>query len=162
MITTAHKRGLAPEEDLEEAVLYMTQLNAIGYELGKLEYVKAMTDVTGFGLLGHLIEMCEGSNLSAEIEYGKVPLMKNIRDYAAKMIYPDITFRNWKSYEKKVSGIGPESLLTLCDPQTSGGLLVAVDPRYEKAFINFTKKHHLDINNLGVIQPKSPILVAIK
>ena len=68
MIATAHKRGLAIPDDLDAAIKSMSQLNSIGYEFGKLEYVKAMTDVTGFGLLGHLIEMCEGSGLSAEIE----------------------------------------------------------------------------------------------
>lgn len=162
MITTAHKRGLADEEDFMKTVRSMTQLNSVGYEFGKLEYVKAMTDVTGFGLLGHLIEMCEGSNVSAEIEYSKVPLLKNISHYASKMIYPDGTMRNWKSFEGKVSGIGQESLLTLCDPQTSGGLLVAVDPRYETEFISHAKKQHLEINNLGVITPKNPILVAVK
>ena len=72
MITTAHKRGLALKKDFSEAIKTMTKLNSIGYEFGKLDYVKAMTDVTGFGLLGHLIEMCEGSNLSAEIEYEKI------------------------------------------------------------------------------------------
>jgi len=161
MITTAHKRGLALAEDFEMAVKSMIQLNSIGYELGKLDYVKAMTDVTGFGLLGHLIEMCEGSGLSAEIEYSKVPLLNNISEYASKMIYPDITFRNWKSYEQKVTGIGSESLLTLCDPQTSGGLLIAVDPLYETDLIYFTKKQHLDIKPLGVFKPKSTTFVTL-
>ncbi len=161
MITTAHKRGLAAKENFEEAVKTMTMLNTIGYEFGKLDYVKAMTDVTGFGLLGHLIEMCEGSGLSAEIEYAKVPLMKNLSDYAAKMIYPDITFRNWKSYESKVEGIGTESLLTLCDPQTSGGLLVAVDPYHEKEFISFSAKPGIQVKSFGFLKEKTPILVRV-
>ncbi|MBI4929119.1 MAG: selenide, water dikinase SelD [Bacteroidetes bacterium] len=163
MITTAHKRGAVIEKDFEEAVRSMTQLNSLGYEFGKLDYVKAMTDVTGFGLLGHLIELCEGSNLSAEIEYSKIPLLKNISHYASEKIYPDGTMRNWKSYEHKVSGIGTESLLTLCDPQTSGGLLVAVDSGYEDEFISFTKKHHLDLHPFGICRqkarmPDSPIV----
>ncbi len=162
MITTAHKRGLAYEKDFEEAISTMSQLNSIGYKFGKLDYVQAMTDVTGFGLLGHLIEMCEGSNLSAEIEYEKIPLLKNISHYASKMIYPDITFRNWKSYESKVSGIGTESLLTLCDPQTSGGLLLAVDFPCENEFIMFAKKNHLHLESFGFLKKKNGILVAIK
>jgi len=162
MITTAHKRGLALEEDFREAMRWMTELNSIGYEFGKLDYVKAMTDVTGFGLLGHLIEVCEGSNLSAEIEYSKIPLLKNISHYASKMIYPDITFRNWKSYESKVEGIGTESLLTLCDPQTSGGLLVAVDPHYENDFISLTKKFGFNVKSFGFLKQKTSILVASK
>lgn len=162
MITTAHKRGLAMEEDFKEAVNIMTSLNSIGYEFGKLEYVKAMTDVTGFGLLGHLIEMCEGANLSAEIEYSKIPLLKNISHYASKMIYPDITFRNWKSYESKTEGIGTESLLTLCDPQTSGGLLVAVDTVNENGFIALSKALGYDLKSFGFIKEKSSILVVVK
>lgn len=168
MITTAHKRGLALEEDFSEAVKTMTQLNSIGYEFGKLDYVKAMTDVTGFGLLGHLIEMCEGSNLSAEIDYSKIPLLKNISHYTSKMIYPDITFRNWNSYEQKVSLVGisnpdqqTESLLTLCDPQTSGGLLAAIDPHYENNFISLTKKFGFDLKNFGFMKEKTSTLVAV-
>lgn len=162
MITTAHKRGLALEEDFSEAIKTMTQLNSIGYEFGKLDYVKAMTDVTGFGLLGHLIEICEGANLSAEIEYSKIQLLKNISHYTSKMIYPDITFRNWNSYESKVEGIGTESLLTLCDPQTSGGLLVAVDPRYENEFISFAKKSDITLKSFGFLKEKTSILVAVR
>jgi selenide,water dikinase len=74
IITTAQKRGLAEAHDVEEAVKWMTELNTLGYEFGKLDYVKALTDVTGFGLLGHLLEVCEGSGLSAELEYAKIPI----------------------------------------------------------------------------------------
>jgi len=162
MITTANKRGLAPKEDFEEAIKFMTQLNLIGYEFGKLEYVKAMTDVTGFGLLGHLIEMCEGSNLSAEVEYSKIPLLKNIPGYASRMIYPDGTMRNWKSFDGKVAGIGTESLFTLCDPQTSGGLLVAVDPRYENDFISFAAGNSLYFISIGMLKsPATPLISVI-
>ena len=139
----------------------MTQLNSICYEFGKLDYVKAMTDVTGFGLLGHLIEMCEGSNLSAEIDYSKIPLMKNISHYATKMIYPDITFRNWSSYSSKVdlaplssrrgAGGEAESILTLCDPQTSGGVLAAVDSSYENEFIAQSKRLGYELKNFGFL-----------
>lgn len=162
MITTAHKRGLADEKDFSEAIKTMTQLNSIGYEFGKLDFVKAMTDVTGFGLLGHLIEMCEGANLSAEVEYSKIPLLKNVSHYAAKMIYPDITFRNWKSYESKVEGIGTESILTLCDPQTSGGLLVAVDSKYENEFLSFTKKAGFEMKCIGSFSDKKEKVIYIK
>ena len=161
MISTAHKRGLALEDDFSEAVGLMTTLNSFGYELGQQEYVKAMTDVTGFGLLGHLIEMCEGNGLSAEIEYSRIPLLQNISHYALKMIYPDGTMRNWKSYEAKVIGIGAESLFTLCDPQTSGGLLVAVDSPYENEFIALAKKHQFNLKSFGVIKAKNTTLVTI-
>jgi selenide, water dikinase len=161
MISAANKRGLALQEDFEESITYMTQLNSIGYEFGKLHYVKAMTDVTGFGLLGHLIEMCEGSGLSAEIEYSKIPLIKNISHYASKMIYPDGTMRNWKSFDGKVAGIGSESLLTLCDPQTSGGLLVAVEPSYENDFLSLAKQHSLYLISIGELKAKNSTFISI-
>lgn len=161
MITTAHKRGVAVEKDFEEAVKWMTTLNAAGEIFGKLDYVKAMTDVTGFGLLGHLIEMCEGANLSAEIEYGKIPLLPNIQYYVEKMIYPDSTFRNWKAYENKVQGIGPQSLLTLCDAQTNGGLLVAVDPSHETGFAAEVENLGISLQSFGRMMKKGEKAVII-
>ncbi len=162
IITTAQKRGLAMQEDLEEAVRVMTELNTLGYELGKLSYVKAMTDITGFGLLGHLTEVCEGSGLSAEIEYGKVPLLKNISHYISKFIYPDNTMRNWQSYEKKVNGIGAESLLTLCDPQTSGGLLVCVEENKAGEFENFVRSKNLELKPFGKLVSRAEHVIVIK
>jgi selenide, water dikinase len=134
IITTAQKRGLAEPDDLTEAVRSMAELNKLGTEFGQLKYVNALTDITGFGLLGHLIEVCEGSGVSAQLEYQHVPLIRNLQTYLTKFIYPDNTMRNWQSYEKKVKGIGSESLLTLCDPQTSGGLLVCVDKNHQQEF----------------------------
>src|ERR1035437_6394321 len=182
MITTAHKRGVVEKNDFEEAVKSMTQLNSIGYEFGKLDYVKAMTDVTGFGLLGHLIEMCEGSNLSAEIEFEKIPKMKNLSFYINQKCIPGGTERNWKSFETKVtSPLNPlslkrgekgtgvdwgEAILTLCDPQTSGGLLVAVDPKYENDFLSFTKKYGFELQSFGTFRrkedtPGSPVVTIL-
>lgn len=162
IITTAQKRDLALPEDLEEAVKVMTQLNTLGFEFGKLDYVRALTDITGFGLLGHLLEVCEGSNLSAEIEYSKIPLLSNIRCYLSKFIYPDNTMRNWQSYEKKVEGIGSESLLTLCDPQTSGGLLVCVEGSKASEFEQFTRKLGVEIKPFGTLSSKDPGRIFIK
>jgi len=146
IITTGQKRGLAETDDVAEAVRIMTELNEIGAEFGKLSYVHAMTDVTGFGLLGHLLEVCEGSGVSAELDYQKIPLVRNLQSYLSKFIYPDNTMRNWQSYEKKVKGIGSESLLTLCDPQTSGGLLVCVDKNNQQEFES-------KFNALGILKP---------
>jgi selenide, water dikinase len=161
MVTTAHKRGVALPEDMEEAVHVMTQLNTIGYELGMLPYIHAMTDVTGFGLLGHLLEVCEGSNLSAEIAFSKIPMLKNISHYTSNMIYPDNTMRNWQSYEKKVGGIGMESLLTLCDPQTSGGLMVSVDAEESHAFEEFMHAQGFDLQPFGKLTDKKPITISV-
>jgi selenide, water dikinase len=162
IITTAQKRGVALPEDVNEAVRIMTELNSLGYEFGKLEYVKAMTDITGFGLLGHLIEVCEGSSLSAEIEYEKVPLVKNLSHYLSKFIYPDNTMRNWQSYEKKVNGIGAESLLTLCDPQTSGGLLVCVEEASAEEFETLMNSKGQAIKPFGRFVKKGDFVVQVK
>ncbi len=161
MITTALKRGQAVPEDFEEAVNIMSQLNTLGHELGKLDYVTALTDVTGFGLLGHLAEVCEGSNVSAEVDYSKVPLMKNISTYAAQMIYPDNTMRNWSSYQHKVTGIGSESFLTLCDPQTSGGLLICVREQAKSDFENFARIQGHELSPFGQLKEKSDYWITI-
>ena len=161
MITTAQKRGVALEDDIVEAVKWMTELNEVGFEYGKLDYVSAMTDVTGFGLLGHLIEICEGSGLSAEIKYDSVPLIKNLHHYISKFIYPDNTMRNWQSYESKVDGIGSESLLTLCDPQTSGGMLVCVNTNYANEFENVNKAMNVNIKPIGQFVKNSEKVIFI-
>jgi selenide,water dikinase len=134
MVTTAQKRGLAQPEHLQEAVTHMTTLNKLGAELGAWAEVTALTDVTGFGLLGHLLEVCNGSGVSATIDYSRVPLLPCARQYASAFIYPDNTMRNWNSYQHQVEGIGSESLLTLCDPQTSGGLLICLDENHQLEF----------------------------
>ncbi|MBL7748892.1 MAG: hypothetical protein JNM19_15750 [Chitinophagaceae bacterium] len=108
----------------------MSTLNKIGEELGKINGVNAMTDVTGFGLLGHLIEMAEGSGLSAEIYYNKIPKAEGVTDYITQRIFPDATTRNWNAYSDKVKfekGVNViEAFTLLPDPQTNGGLLVSV------------------------------------
>lgn len=130
ILTTAGKRSLLKEEHKRLAPEQMMKLNKIGEELGKLDAVTAMTDVTGFGLLGHAIEMTEGSNLSAEIYYSKIPFLEAAKEYAAQRIMPDATARNWSSYSSKVSfGEGvpvAEAFNLLPDPQTNGGILIAV------------------------------------
>ena len=131
VLSTAQKRGLLKEEHLPVMINQMAQLNKIGEALGKIEGVTAMTDVTGFGLLGHLIEMAEGSNLSAEINYSALPVAEGVKEYLSQRIVPDATYRNWNSYSTKVSfakGVNVmEAFNLLPDPQTNGGLLIAVE-----------------------------------
>lgn len=155
MLNTALKRGLLTNAQIQHAVDSMCALNTFGEELGKHSFVHAMTDVTGFALLGHLIEMCEGANLSAEVEYASVPLMEGVKELAAKFVYADNTMRNWKSYESKVAGIGSESLLTLCDPQTSGGLLVAVAPEAEQEFLALASANNTTAFKVGSMKRAS-------
>ena len=149
MLATALKRELLSESEIQQAIDSMCLLNKFGEEVGKHEFVHALTDVTGFGLLGHLLEMCEGANLSAEIDYTKIPLMNGVKDLCAKFVYADNTMRNWKAYEGKVHGIGSESLLTLCDPQTSGGLLIAVGEKHEEEFLSIASKNNFQLEAIG-------------
>lgn len=136
ILSTAQKRGLLLTEDAALALQSMTTLNKLGEQFGKLDFVKAMTDVTGFGLLGHLTEMCEGSDLSAVIEYTKVPVIPSLPHYLGQNCFPGGTQRNWNSYGHKVGTLSDEQRYVLADPQTSGGLLVAVA---EEGVVDFEK-----------------------
>jgi selenide,water dikinase len=127
ILSTALKRNLMTQEQVNELVNELVKINDIGYKLGQLKSVHALTDITGFGLIGHLLEMTAPKGFAAEIIYEKVPLMNHVKHFAGQFIYADNTMRNWKAFSDVVSGINGESLLTLCDPQTNGGLLVAVD-----------------------------------
>lgn len=131
ILTTAEKKGILLPEHQGLAARQMMQLNKIGELLGSLPAVHAMTDVTGFGLLGHLCEMAEGSGLSAEIELATVPLVtENLADYITQKSTPGGTWRNWDSYGSKISlAENPDQHYArsiLADPQTSGGLLISV------------------------------------
>lgn len=126
IITTAQKKGIVQEAHLAEARQSMLTLNRIGEKLGTFPYVHALTDVTGFGLLGHLTEMCEGSRLSAEINFEQIPRFSFLDEYVAQKSMPGGTQRNWDSYGSKISEISDYQRSILADPQTSGGLLVSV------------------------------------
>ncbi len=130
MITTAEKRGAVDPTDLAAAVASMQGLNTLGPALAALPGVHALTDVTGFGLLGHLLEMCEGAGCGAELVPDAVPTLhpEALRRYHAAGCVPGGARRNWASYSDRVES--PEGFTRdlLCDPQTSGGLLVSASP----------------------------------
>ncbi|MDQ6756219.1 MAG: selenide, water dikinase SelD [Bacteroidota bacterium] len=145
ILSTAQKRNVLKEDHYNAFINQLTKLNTVGEELGKIKGVTAMTDVTGYGLLGHLIGMAEGSNLSAELFYSKIPVIESTREYLLQRIVPDATYRNWNSYSTKVGfekGVNVmEAFSLLPDPQTNGGLLIAVNPtsvnEIEKVFKEF-------------------------
>jgi selenide,water dikinase len=148
ILSTAQKRGILKPEDAIIALNSMTTLNKLGEMFGKLPGVKAMTDVTGFGLLGHLAEMCEGSGLSAVIEFEKVPVIPSVRHYLDQNCFPGGTERNWSSYGHKVHDLTSYQRFVLADPQTSGGLLVAVSIEFVEAFESILKLQGLDKSHL--------------
>ena len=128
ILTTAEKKGILKEEHKGLAAKQMMQLNKVGEALGKIKGVHAMTDVTGFGLFGHLVEMAEGSGLSAEINFKNVQLITaDITNYIDLKCVPGGTIRNWDSYGEKIGAVTDYQKTILADPQTSGGLLIAVN-----------------------------------
>lgn len=132
--TTAEKQAKLQADDVGVACEWMCTLNKPGVHFSRLASVKAMTDVTGFGLLGHLVEMADGANLTAVLDMAAVPRLANVAHYIAQGCVPGGTQRNFDSYGHRIGTLSHEQKQLLCDPQTSGGLLVAVAPDGEADF----------------------------
>lgn len=148
ILSTAAKRSAIHEADLALLYKQLVSLNKIGAELAKIEGVHAMTDVTGFGLAGHLVEMAESAEISAELDYEKVPKIASSKTYMDQNIIPDATYRNWSGYSTKIgfeAGVNVlDAFKMLPDPQTNGGLLIAVHPNQLTEVQALLKKHHLE------------------
>ncbi len=146
ILATAQKRNVLKEEHRISLIDQLTQINRLGEVLGKIKGVSAMTDVTGFGLAGHLIEMAEGAGLSAEVYYSQIPVMEGVKEYLAQRIVPDATYRNWNGYSNKIffdAGVDVmEAFSLLPDPQTNGGLLVAVSEDAKDEMVELLSKHN--------------------
>lgn len=155
LVTTAEKFGIVKDEDKEEALKLMTTLNKVGVSLASLPYVYAMTDVTGFGLLGHTLEMAEGSGLKAVINYQKVPRISGVDSYIKQNAIPGGTKRNFASYGSKISPLTHEQKALLCDPQTSGGLLISVEPNGVKELKELSSKQGFPITEIGYFEHKN-------
>jgi len=165
ILTTAEKKGILQAAHRGIAAKQMMQLNKIGALLGKLSGVTAMTDVTGFGLLGHLVEMAEGSNLSAAVDFDKVPLIiPDLLNYIEQKSIPGGTVRNWDSYGEKIAPLTDIQKAVLADPQTSGGLLIAVDENSVAEVIDLLKENGLSdfICPIGEMRPKAEKTVYLK
>lgn len=127
ILTTAEKKGLLKPEHEHLARDTMCELNTIGPALAEIDGVTAMTDVTGFGLLGHLSEVCEGSGVGARIDFAAIPILDAVEEYRQLGAIPGGAGRNFDSYGDKLGPLTQAQQEILCDPQTSGGLLIAVD-----------------------------------
>ncbi|MDD2762300.1 MAG: selenide, water dikinase SelD [Methylomonas sp.] len=149
ILTTAEKKAKLLPTHVGLARDWMCKLNDIGSRFGRLPMVKAMTDVTGFGLLGHLLEMAEGSGLTARIADAAVPRLPDLLYYLAEDCIPGGTQRNFDSYGDKVSPLNEAQKQLLCDPQTSGGLLVAVAPEGETDFLELAAENGLLLSSIG-------------
>ena len=162
ILTTAEKKGKLKPEHQGLVTTAMCQMNSIGSQFSQVEGVTAMTDVTGFGLLGHLIEICEGSNLSAVVFADKIKTLDGVKDYIAQGCVPGGTGRNFESYGHKVGLLNEEQKAILCDPQTSGGLLVAVEPNSVQTVIEIAKEAGIDLYEVGELNPKSESDVVVE
>lgn len=163
ILSTAQKRGSLLAEDAAIALKSMTTLNKLGEILGKVEGVRAMTDVTGFGLLGHLSEMCEGSGVSAVVEFDKVPVIPSLQHYLDQGCFPGGTNRNWNSYGSKIGPVTDLQKYILADPQTSGGLLVAVSEEATAYFESSLLELGYNVRPLGWLKSREngPLITVI-
>lgn len=151
VLSTAQKKGLLEERHINIARDQMIQLNDIGAKLGDVDGVNSVTDVTGFGLLGHLVEMCEGSHVNAVLDFANIPIIKEASGYIEKGCVPGGTTRNWDSYGKKIGEISESQRNILCDPQTSGGLLISVTADGESGLLDLFKEYKMELKSIGTL-----------
>jgi selenide,water dikinase len=162
IFTTAQKQGKLKAEHAHIATESMCKLNNIGLEFAKIKGITAMTDVTGFGLLGHLKEICEGSNLSAIIELNKIPRFMGLDEYISQKCIPGGTLRNWDSYGHAIQLSDESSKAILCDPQTSGGLLIAVENEALSQVESLLKANQMSTEPIGYLIKRTEILIEEK
>lgn len=162
ILSTAQKKGVLKSEHAEIAPNLMCELNKIGKELAEIQGVKAITDVTGFGLLGHLNEMCEGSGLSANISFGKIPKLEMLEDYLQLDCIPGGTLRNWDSYGSKIKLENDDWKNVLADPQTSGGLLIAITPESENEVQRILLENNIKSEIFGELVAQDDFLIFVE
>ena len=162
ILTTAQKKGVITDEDFQTVRALMLELNDIGAELAGVDAVHSITDVTGFGLLGHLSQLCEASGVCAEVEFAKVPQLEALPKYVAQKTFPGGTARNFASYGHKVSSLSEDAKNVLCDPQTSGGLIVAVAPASRDEFLEVAARRRLDLEPFGKLVSDAPHRVVVR
>ena len=162
ILSTAQKQKKIEGNEIEPAIQAMIELNKIGAEVAKLEDVVAMTDVTGFGLLGHLSEICEGSDIGATVWFDKVPLLPNVEKYRQMGCIPGGARKNFLSYGDKISKMTEPQREILCDAQTSGGLLVIVRKTGLDAFLKITEDAGLKLEPIGETHTQGEHLIEVR
>lgn len=165
ILATAHKRGVQQAGEEATMLKYMTALNTLGQVLGAEAGVSAMTDITGFGLAGHLIEMAEGAGLSAVLTMDKVPVIEAAKNHALNYVIPDATYRNWNACSPKMQlgpGVDTKLAFTLLpDPQTNGGLLIAVDPASAEYIVSLAAEHLVTLTEVGYFEAQGEKVVRV-
>ena len=156
VLTTAEKKSKLRPEHQGVATETMCQLNKPGADFADIAGVTAMTDVTGFGLLGHLSEICQGSGLQATIWFDQIPKLPDVESYINDGCVPGGTGRNFESYGHLVGEMTDLQRKLLCDPQTSGGLLLAVLPEGEAQIQDVANRFGLTLTAIGELHPRQP------
>ncbi|MFZ4062056.1 MAG: selenide, water dikinase SelD [Polynucleobacter sp.] len=158
ILSAALKKDMLSPSGYEEMIANTTKLNSAGPDLAKLEGVHALTDVTGFGLAGHTLELARGSNCTAQIDWSLVPLLSNVQELANQGIITGASERNWQSYGKDVllpNDFSAAQQALLSDPQTSGGLLVSCAPEsVDEALAIFQQHQFFSAQVIGKMTPK--------
>jgi len=149
ILTSASKKGKVSAEDLAVAVENMSTLNKAGEAFAEVDGVHAMTDVTGFGLAGHLLEICRGSGLRATVNRSAIPVLPNLQPYIDADCIPGGTHRNAAAFGNAIAGMTDSDKLLFCDPQTSGGLMVCVAEESRAAFETVAREQGLELAPLG-------------
>ncbi len=157
IVSTAVKRNKALPDDLERASGTMRTLNKIGPVLAKISGVTALTDVTGFGLAGHLAEIMSASDLDAELSYARIPRLPNLEGYIDQDCVPGGTHRNYASVKQHLPELNDHQKAILCDPQTSGGLLVSVRPESVAAVTTVLREMGLPCEPIGRLCAQSGV-----
>ena len=162
IIATGIKKGKVSDDAINIATKNMSLLNRYAAHALEGLDVHAVTDVTGFGLLGHLAEMCTGSNVSSEIYFSNLTFLPSVLELAESGIIPGGTKRNYDFVQKKVK-FGSNFNLTqkylACDAQTSGGLLIALNPKDAKTYV---ESLYPEASIIGTVIPKEPYLINIR
>ncbi len=137
IMSAALKKGELHDKSYQQMIEATTRLNTPGVALAEMAEVHALTDVTGFGLLGHLLEICRGSGLAAELDWASVPVLSSARHLVEAGYVTGASDRNWMSYGADVTLAADNAVARklLTDPQTSGGLLVACAPQAADAVL---------------------------
>ena len=161
ILSAALKKGKLSEAGYAEMVRWTTKLNTPGEALATMPGVHALTDVTGFGLAGHLLEICRGSKLAAEVKFDALPLIAEALDGVKQGVATGASDRNWKGYGHEVDWSGEDwKRKVLTDPQTSGGLLVACAPEAQAQVLDeFRRKGFAEAAVIGKLGNGEPKLV---
>jgi len=147
VMSAALKKGELGDAGYAQMIATTTKLNTPGPDLAALDGVHALTDVTGFGLAGHALELARGAGCRVVIDWARVPLLDGVRALAAQGFVTGASGRNWAGYGAEVAlpaGLAAEDQALLTDPQTSGGLLVSCDPAAVGAVIDIFRRHGFD------------------